>query len=451
MFCTNCGKELKGDAVFCGNCGQKLSPVTPSSNPFTDDEFYKNQTFGMNEYLKWKYGKETTSDTVIGKAVGFFKGFKNSKHIEALTEQAKDFQYKELMPIENQSLDSVINTLNIQENGCKLFDDIQYVYNKIYLSIYEQKTKLGFVYTVDNLKCDLPVRLMENYINDFLPRVTESFRKMNTNFDRYPEKRYPCEIIEQKNEFESRDIFAKIDNGNSITLNTITQGKEIIDFNDQIVEFIKQIDLAQVAIRNDNENVTNAINQLQEHIKAIVDQIANLHYFSKDFNQLLNSLSASLSRSLTEENISIEELTEFIENIEKDVVRFEQIYQNEKDASEKKYEQNKQFAEKLTNLLSEIDTANSDVVYSYEITDMAEKIGRLINEYKINTNWNPDVIEKKLFQLKHKKEAERDEILKNIEDYKFEIQRLNKLAEIYKKPNEDKLMKAFLKRIGERG
>lgn len=150
--------------------------------------------------------------------------------------------------------------------------------------------------------------------------------------------------------------------------------------------------------------------------------------------------------------MSTEKLQEILADVDKDIIKLEQIYQTENEDVEKRYQHNKQLADNMTSKLEAVCQSGNDVKYSNKVTLMIDEIRILISAYeRSGKELNVKHIEDNIDKLLEIRKTERNNILNTIQFYEYEIKKIKEYSIVYGKPNSNKLVNAFLKRRGLKG
>lgn len=466
MFCPECGKKISDNSKFCGQCGAaiKASESEAAQNIKIKTVTYNSQTtnsaektFGLREYLYWKFGREKAApEGVLNTVLDRIKNLKNSKNAETLTEQAKDFEYTVLVPLEKQAVNEVSEVFDIQP-GSGIEQTAGFTFKQLYRTFFELIIIRNQNYTLEDLKDQMTKKLIKDFIRfNYVKSVIESKEKLNNLFEQYPKNRYSGSLISGIEELDTHHVMITIQNTNSLASDdcclTADEGREFVAFYELILQLTQQVESEQKDIRSFNDELTGRVEKLKERIRTLKEQICSIYYYSKNFREMFSSAESSLLQPFTAMNVSAENLNETLDNAEKNTAMLENMYQTEKEDAENRYQHNKQLAENMTEKLEEVLQSENDVKYSHSVTTMTDDIRKLISSYdRSGTELNVSFIEKKIYKLSEKRKMERNSVMNTIQMYESEIQRLKDYSVIYKKPGSDKLVNAFLKRRGLKG
>jgi len=461
MFCYNCGKEISNGSKFCVHCGVVIESSTIKSEitqnvksnavSYNQANISQKETFGLKEYLNWKYGREREKpEGFLNSALKRIKDLKNSKNAEIVTGKSKDFQYTVLAPIERQSLEVVFKALDIEENfdEVRLNDMLNTYYQRLYKVICEKNQN----FTLENLIDQMPKIIMRNLIRfKYIKPIMESKEKLVALLDNYPDKRYSSDLFFKVENLEIHSITIKMRNTNNLMsedcMLTMEEGKEFIIFYDTLLQLIEQIKSEQKDIESYNDMLISKVEELKNRINELEKRIHSTYYYSKEFREIFYSVKSLLLQPLTKKNVSTEKLQEILAGIDKDIIKLEQIYQIENEDVEKRYQHNKQLADNMTSKLEAVCQSGNDVEYSNKATLMIDEIRILISAYeRSGEELNVKRIKDNIDKLSEIRKTERNNILNTIQSYENEIKKIKEYSIIYRKPNSDKLVNAFLKR-----
>lgn len=466
MFCYNCGKKLSDDSKFCGHCGAVIESSTVKfettqnvkSNTinYNQANISQREAFGLREYLNWKYGRGIEkSEGFLNSALKRIKDLKNSKNAEIITGKAKDFQYTVLAPIEKQSFETVFKALNIEESfdEVRLNDMLDTYYQRLYKMIYEKNQN----FTLENLIDQMPKIIMKDLIRlKYMKPIMESKEKLITLLEQYPDKRYSSDLLLKVKNLETHLITIKMQNTNNLTseecMLTMEEGKAFVIFYDTLLQLIEQVKVEQKDIEAYNDVIISKVEELKNRINALEKRIHSTYYYSKEFRDIFYSVKSFILQPLTKKNVSTEKLQEILADVDKDIIKLEQIYQTENEDVEKRYQHNKQLADNMTSKLEAVCQSGNDVKYSNKVTLMIDEIRILISAYeRSGKELNVKHIEDNIDKLLEIRKTERNNILNTIQFYEYEIKKIKEYSIVYGKPNSNKLVNAFLKRRGLKG
>ena len=443
MFCYNCGREISSGSKFCGHCGAVIESSTikaeitqnVKSNAvnYNQASISQKETFGLREYLNWKYGRETEkSEGFLNSALKRIKDLKNSKNAEIVTGKAKDFQYTVLAPIERQSFEAVFKALDIEErcDEVRLNEMLNTYYQKLYKMICEKNQN----FTLENLIDQMPKIIMRDLIRfKYIKPIMESKDKLVALLENYPDKRYSSDLFFKVENLEIHSITIKMRDTNNLMsedcMLTMEEGKEFIIFYDTLLQLIEQIKSEQKDIEAYNNMLISKVEELKNRINELEKRIHSTYYYSKEFREIFYSVKSLLLQPFTKKNVSTEKLQEILAGIDKDIIKLEQIYQTENEDVEKRYQHNKQLADNMTSKLEAVCQSGNDVEYSNKATLMIDEILILISAYeRSGEELNVKRIKDNIDKLSEIRKTERNNILNTIQSYENEIKKIKEIG-----------------------
>lgn len=342
--------------------------------------------------------------------------------------------------------------LNIEESfdEVRLNDMLDTYYQRLYKMICEKNQN----FTLENLIDQMPKIIMKDLIRlKYMKPIMESKEKLITLLEQYPDKRYSIDLLLKVKNLETHLITIKMQNTNNLTseecMLTMEEGKAFVIFHDTLLQLIEQTEAEQKDIQSYNEILTSKMEEFEKRIQELKNKIRSIYYYSKEFRETFHYVDSLLLQPLTQKNILTENLQGIITDVEKDIIKLEQIYQKENENVEERYQHNKQLADNMTSKLEAVCQSENDVKYSCKVTLMINEIRKLISAYERNgAELNVRRIEKDIEKLSKVRKTERNSILNMIQFYENEIKKIKEYSIVYGKPNSNKLVNAFLKRRG---